>query len=225
MPSLFHRVSKDATLLRALMDTWFQTLSVEGVVLDLGGGRRSAGYQQLIGGFAQAQVFCLNLYLEDNVHLVCDLERNLPVACEKVNTVIAFNLLEHLWNIQGLVHESCRVLAPSGRLYLATPFLYRVHRDPDDFWRLTDSTLCRLCTQAGFSDTQVIPLEIGPLGLVYDGLEPFLPLRWRGPFLRLVLAVTSWLKERATRGDYDPNYKSKLLEPRYPLGYGLVATK
>lgn len=61
---------------------------------------------------------------EFGVEPICtDLNRALPVATSCADTVLALDIIEHLWNTDGFLSECNRVLRPGGFLILSTPNL------------------------------------------------------------------------------------------------------
>lgn len=75
------------------------------------------------------------------VDIVHDMERPLVPADIDADFVTCMSMLEHCrrpWlaapNIEMLVR-------PGGLLYVSIPFLWRFHRHPDDYWRMTPSAL------------------------------------------------------------------------------------
>lgn len=74
----------------------------------------------------------------------------LPLRNNSVMTVLALEVLEHVMNPNLFIKESFRVLAPSGRFYLSTPFLFRFHPAPVDYQRFTAPKLMNLLGESGF---------------------------------------------------------------------------
>jgi hypothetical protein len=58
-----------------------------------------------------------------------------------------------------------RVLKKKGKIFITTPFLYRVHGSPDDFFRPTPSWYNLSLKKLGFSDIKIIPLFWGPFSM------------------------------------------------------------
>jgi SAM-dependent methyltransferase len=70
------------------------------------------------------------------VDCVADVE-NLPYADASFGTVIALNTFEHVKCFWRGLDEVHRVLRPDGVLFLSTPFFFRIHEYPHDYWRFT----------------------------------------------------------------------------------------
>lgn len=61
----------------------------------------------------------------------------LPFASASVGTVLALNTFEHVRCFWRGLDEIHRVLRPDGALILSTPFFFRIHQFPHDYWRFT----------------------------------------------------------------------------------------
>src|SRR4051812_6985809 len=55
--------------------------------------------------------------------------------------VICEQVLEHVIDPPTAVRTLKRLCKPTGYVYVATPFLVRVHREPEDYWRFTPEGL------------------------------------------------------------------------------------
>src|SRR5471032_2792087 len=70
------------------------------------------------------------------VDCVANVER-LPQETGSVGTVLALNTFEHVKCFWRGLDEVHRVLRPDGVLILSTPFHFRIHEFPHDYWRFT----------------------------------------------------------------------------------------
>lgn len=61
----------------------------------------------------------------------------LPQRSGSVGTVLALNTFEHVKCFWRGLDEVHRVLRPDGALILSTPFHFRIHQFPHDYWRFT----------------------------------------------------------------------------------------
>jgi len=64
----------------------------------------------------------------------------LPLLDKSVGTILCTETLEHVPNLFRAVGELKRILQPGGWLFIATPFMWPVHRTNfyGDFWRITE---------------------------------------------------------------------------------------
>jgi SAM-dependent methyltransferase len=61
----------------------------------------------------------------------------LPYCPDSFGTVLALNTFEHVKCFWRGLDEVHRVLRPDGVLLLSTPFHFRIHQFPHDYWRFT----------------------------------------------------------------------------------------
>src|SRR5437870_9936609 len=61
----------------------------------------------------------------------------LPLLSGSVGTVLALNTFEHVKCFWRGLDEVHRVLRPDGVVILSTPFHFRIHEFPHDYWRFT----------------------------------------------------------------------------------------
>lgn len=75
----------------------------------------------------------------------------LPLPSASVDTVVMFEVMEHLRDPDAAASEIRRVLRPDGTLLLTIPFLYPIHDAPHDYQRLTLHGLRRTLGNAGLA--------------------------------------------------------------------------
>jgi len=128
---------------------------VEGRVLDLGSGP-APSYRTELRGTPHRYV-SIDASTAHAPDAVVDLERDrLPFAEHSFETVLAFNLLEHVYAHDHTLAEARRVLCPRGMLFVWVPFLVGYHPDPDDFYRYSESSLRRKLSATGYEDARVV---------------------------------------------------------------------
>lgn len=79
---------------------------------------------------------------------------SLPFEDASFDTVLSVEVLEHCPQPQQLVAEMARVLKPAGTLILSTPFSFRLHEEPHDYFRYTPHGLRELLAGAGLVPTE-----------------------------------------------------------------------
>jgi SAM-dependent methyltransferase len=182
-------VRRGGSLIRAgLNQAVREDVFVSGEVLDLGGGSK-ASYRPLLGGSA-ARITSIDAGARMGAELAMNLEDvPLPLPAASFDTVIAFNLIEHIFRHTELLQDSARLLRPGGTCYIWVPFLIGHHPDPHDYFRYTHEALVRLLEGAGFEQIRVR----GFGGRFAAGLSvagsaiPTRPLRMIATLLALVL--------------------------------------
>lgn len=74
----------------------------------------------------------------------------LPIKSGAVNAVLLLDVLEHIANSDMVMREVCRVLAPDGKLIMQVPFLYPLHDEPRDYFRISRYGFEELAKRNGF---------------------------------------------------------------------------
>jgi SAM-dependent methyltransferase len=72
---------------------------------------------------------------------------SLPNA--SVGTVLCIETFEHVFQVWKAFDEVFRILRPGGLFVLTSPFYFRIHGYPDDYWRMTPSCLRRMLAHFG----------------------------------------------------------------------------
>ena len=204
------QLSRGRSIARIFLYDEIAKYSVEGLVLDIGGGRL-ADYHGILQQTGPTQFEVTDL--SHNAAHKLDLESDaLPFKDGEVAYALCFNVLEHIFNHRHVLAEAHRVLRPGGTLLGFAPFLVQVHPDPHDYFRYTKEALERLLKEAGFTTTEVKEIGGGPF------LVSFNNTLWMFPkFLRPL----AWLWYGAWDGLFvalRPQART-----RYPLGYFFIA--
>ncbi|MEK7551805.1 MAG: methyltransferase domain-containing protein [Patescibacteria group bacterium] len=210
--AILKQLAKKKSLLRSLMNIEASNYSISGDVLDLGGGV-SPTYFNFLKKEIGTKI--LNLDLKNEGREKIDFEKDLlPVTTESVQGVLAFNLLEHIYNYRHLTREAARVLKQRGQMIGFVPFLINYHPDPNDYFRYTRESLQKIFTEAGFKEVQIKAIGVGPLAVNFNILAPFLPT-----ILRCLLFPFYYCLDKIIL-----RLRPKMTE-RYPLGYFFSLTK
>jgi SAM-dependent methyltransferase len=98
-----------------------------------------------------------------DVSVVADLTKPLPIENNSAEIVVLSNTLEHIPEPLPLLKECERIVKTGGLVVGTVPFLVQVHQAPYDFNRYTHYQLSKLLTEAGF-----INIEVTPLGALID---------------------------------------------------------
>lgn len=202
---------------RTLWNLFWRTQSpLEGRILDIGGAGRGSHYRFL--RFAHdASVETVDIVSAQGVDYVLDITKErVPLAAGSCDAVLLFNILEHLPVQEPALSEAFRLLKPGGRLIGVIPFLLNVHRDPEDYSRLTDTALSALFARCGFSTVRIEPIGRGPFLAAYDQLAMLI----RGP-AHLFLLPAVWLADALLQ----KLLPKRDLKAQFPLAYNFVAQK
>jgi SAM-dependent methyltransferase len=162
------------SVLRALEYEKLLQTSIQGKVLDIGGGE-NAPYKKYLSEASVVHSVNIDPKIEPT-HLLKPGEA-FPFADQSYDNAVCFNTLEHVYDAKFVIDEILRVLKPGGTLHITVPFMFRIHGHPDDFFRATPSWWRETLHRAGFSRTELQPLVWGRYttgGMItgYRGLFP-----------------------------------------------------
>ena len=168
-------------------------VELAGTVLDVGGGSRQT-YIRYLDMTKVHSLVTADIYFPDTSPGACPKVRtsvtDLPFGSGSMDTLLCFNLLEHVYDHRGALSEIRRVLREGGVLYGWVPFILSVHGAPQDYWRFTDESLCRLLSESGFT-----PLKVENAGgtflSIYDLVRPYCRLWFPGRVLRVMLIAVA----------------------------------
>ncbi len=155
---------------RKRVDADLQSLAhyFHGRVLDVGGARRRGRFRPPAG----------TQWVVADLAGDCDVRADvvaLPFRSGTFDAVKATEVLEHVPDPAAALRECARVLQAGGHLVATAPFLERLHGDPSDYARFTETMWTRLLAEAGLR-----PVRIAPQGGYFThlaGLMRFLVLR------------------------------------------------
>jgi SAM-dependent methyltransferase len=198
---------------RVLMNLEIErTVCLTGLAIDIG-GRGHPSYAYLIRSRATGPLLVLDILPDRTIDAVASITR-LPLASCQCDTLLCFNVLEHVFDYASALSELRRVLKSGGTLYGRVPFVLGIHGDPSDYWRYTSETLERLLEAAGFKHIS-IEAQGGLFLVLANLLWPTLrfgPMRLAaaGVAVPLNRMLSALIGERRNR-------------ERYPLGYYFTA--
>ena len=149
----------------------------------------------------------LDIKTYEGVDYLVDIH-NAGIKSNTFDTIIATEVLEHLYNPFKAVDEIYRILKPNGYLIATTRFIYPYHGEPDDYFRFTEFGLKKLFSN--FDHVKII--KLGNLKMVIFDL---LLLSINSRFLNILYMLVSVLIST----------KSSRKETKTPLGFGIIAQK
>jgi SAM-dependent methyltransferase len=83
--------------------------------------------------------------------------KTLPFEDKTFDTVLSVQVLEHTPTPGSLIVEMARVMKDDGIMILTAPFSFRLHEEPDDYFRYSPHALRKLCRDAGLEITHIEP--------------------------------------------------------------------
>lgn len=88
---------------------------------------------------------------QNYVDIFCDLNNNLALESNSVDTIFTTSVLEHICEPKNLIQEMARILKKDGYIILTVPFFYHLHEQPYDFFRYTPYGIRYLAETSGLS--------------------------------------------------------------------------
>lgn len=160
------------------------------------------------------------------------LGEHLPFRAGVFNTILCTEVLEHVPTPAKTLVEISRVLAPNGILIVTTPFCYRIHEAPWDYYRYTPFALKYLAEASGMELIEIYPrggyltvladFVVKGFGLLFGAMRRVLLLHPESPtfglihrFVLTILQKCLWLILR----------NESLASDRFTLGYVFVLRK
>jgi SAM-dependent methyltransferase len=128
---------------------------IAGRVVDLGCGKAPYRDDVIKSGGEYVGVDWSNSLHEIQPDVLADLTQPLPFENNDADTLLCFQVLEHLPTPGPFLKECFRMLKPGGSLILSVPFQWRVHEAPYDYYRYTRYGLEYLLQEAGFKGSVI----------------------------------------------------------------------
>ncbi len=135
----------------------------------------------------------------------------------KYNNAIIFNVLEHLNNVDIPLKNINRILKKNGKIIGSTPFLYRIHGAPKDYFRFTKDSLIYNLKKNGFNRIKVKELGTGPFLANLSLMRGFLKYL---PIIYEIILIFSMILDLIIKIIMKTSPMSI-----YPLGYFFTARK
>lgn len=183
-----------------------------GRIIDLGSTKKQSSYYSFLKIPPDAKIVSCDLSGAD---INADLESAIPVEEGLFDTVLCFNLLEHIYNHGGLLREARRVLKSEGSMVGFTPFLLGVHEGPHDYFRYSEAALKKILLEAGFKEISVRYIGRGPVLASYSQIQIIFPRLLKLAAIFMVMAADYILEKT----------KPNLIHGHYPLGYLFICKK
>jgi SAM-dependent methyltransferase len=189
-----------------------------GNLLDLGSGHAPLyGVYRMLVDSVTCVDWAASLHPSPFPDFLVNLNEPLPLTDATYDTLVLTDVIEHIDRPEILWPEMARILAPGGRLLLATPFIYWIHEAPHDYARYTEHMLRRFCERHGFE-----VLELNTIGgspeVLFDILGRHLA-RWQ------LLSRIHFAIARMILSTSPVRRLSKLSGRWFPLAYTLVARR
>ncbi len=93
--------------------------------------------------------------------------KTLPFQDQQFDAVVAFEVFEHVFNIDEMLLELRRTLKPGGQIVLTMPFAWPEHETPYDFGRYTTFGIASVMQRTGF-DVDLIQRTNGTVEAIHQ---------------------------------------------------------
>ncbi len=126
-------------------------------VLDIGiaGDPRPSGWYNLWGRRANQDLYhTLDIDKRLEPTIVGDITKRTPIDDSTYDLVICSQTLEHLWDFRAAIAEIYRITRNVA--IIDVPFVYKYHREPNDYWRFSKEAMHRLLEEAGFVNVEAL---------------------------------------------------------------------
>jgi SAM-dependent methyltransferase len=165
---------------------------LRGRLLDIGCGAKP--YREIIGKYCTEYVGLdrpATLHGLQNVDVGGD-ALHLPFGDESFDSVVSFQVMEHVTEPGLFLSEAFRVLKSGGAAMVTTPFMWGEHEQPNDYYRYTRYGLRYLAEKAGFEAISIEP-DTGYWSTAALRFNYWLNRFGRGPLRWLLMPV--WLNQ------------------------------
>jgi SAM-dependent methyltransferase len=89
-------------------------------------------------------------HANENIDVYYD-GKTIPFDNDTFDSILTSEVLEHVFNLEPIMQELCRVLKPGGKILITTPFAWNEHEVPVDFGRYTSFGMKALLERNGFT--------------------------------------------------------------------------
>jgi SAM-dependent methyltransferase len=216
---VFRETLKGKSLMRTLTNIRCQEVALSGKGIDLGAKTTESSYYRFFKLEPGAEIAFADKEPMEPGMVRVDLEDRLDADADSKDFLLLMHVLEHLYDYRTCLQEAHRVLRNGGRLVGCVPFLYRVHRDPGDYFRFTDMSLERALRDAGFETVIVEPIGMGPVTAGVSLFSRLLKLKVLVFCLTSTAIVLDRLLVHLFRQNQNVQYAN------FPLAYYFIATK
>ncbi len=190
--------------IRASLDWRLKKTFLRGKILDLGSGGGDY-YSDSIPRESSSSYELLDIKTGATVDFETDA---LPYSSKSFDTVVFFNVLEHIFNYDHILKEILRIKKEEGLLVGYVPFLMWYHPDHHDFFRYTHESLEKILVQAGYVQINIENIYRGPYTAAFQMIYPTFP-----KMLRPIVFSAAYASDVIFR-----IFRKKNAE-RYVLGY------
>jgi SAM-dependent methyltransferase len=181
---------------------------MSGIVVDLGCGEKPfKGEIKKLSKKYFGVEWPLTVHNKEEIDIYSNISKALPFKSDSVDTIVSFQVMEHLPEPFVFLKECRRILCKNGKIILTTPFMWGVHEAPYDYYRYTQYGLKYLLEKSGFRNINVLPNTgfwvMAGLRLNYHLNQR--KIKMIRPFLGMLFRVIQKLALYLDRIDFNPS--------------------
>lgn len=207
-------IFKKFSILRISQIIILKKIFLKGSILDVGSRASLNNVSNFIN--TNSKIFYADKYSQNKYDLKIDLENYENIYKDKFQNILLFNVLEHIYNFRNCIKTCNSLLEKNGSIYGSTPFFFRIHGSPNDYFRYTQQALIKLLEEEGFKEIKVKNLNGGIFICFYNSISL---IGNKIPFLNNMLFILCNIM------DFIISIFSKNSKNIYPLGYFFEAKK
>lgn len=140
-------------------DKWLLEYSIyyKGTLVDLGCG--TAPYKEFFLQYADKYIGVdwTNTLHTSKADVISNLNEKIKLEDNFADTIVSLSVMEHLCEPQIFLNESYRILKQDGTIILSTPWMWRIHEAPYDYFRYTPFGLKYIFEKAGYKNIHIQP--------------------------------------------------------------------
>ena len=206
------------TILRDLQFEEFKKQILKGLCIEFGASEKLQKNFLNINNNNYKSFFS-NLKQNSKNIIAIDLEKKIEIKKlkKKYHNVIILNVLEHLKTIDTPLVNINYLLKEKGKIIGSTPFIYRIHGAPNDYYRFTKDALIHNLKKNGFINIKIKSLGLGPFLASFSLLRGYLKFL---PFIYELLLLLSICLDFFIIKILKTNVSNL-----FPLGFFFIATK
>ena len=146
-------IFKKYSILRIMQISEIRKLRLKGSVLDVGSKKSISNVTNYLN--TEEKINYADKFAKDPNDLTMDLEEIIETKDKVYKNVLLFNVLEHVFNFKNCLKNCYLILDNNGFFCGSTPFFYRIHGSPNDYFRYTEQSLIKVLEETGFKNTKV----------------------------------------------------------------------
>ena len=170
---LLNQILQGKSYLRATHNLFLKNnINLKKKIANLGSGKKNEYHNYICKDASLIENY--DFFKTDKKIKQLNLEKKF-ILKKKYKSIILFNVLEHIYNQDQLIQSINQSLKNNGKLEIFIPFMFRHHKDPDDYLRLTHSYIKKFLKAKGFK-TKITLIAAGQSNVILEILFNHLKL-------------------------------------------------